>query len=229
MSKYNAEIGCFTMAPDVIVKELGLVTACVYGKIWRYEQMSNEVCRAAVETLANDLGVSYNTILSHIKKLIDTGYLKDLTPELRNRPHVYKTTGRLKIEINIVSTHQNLESTHQNLESHSSKFGDESDSLRDNLIDINDNENSENNIFKLYTSTIGLITPNIVDDLKAASEDYQFDWIEKAFKIASENNARNWRYVSRVLENMKNKGVDWTPKRDYKKRDGQKERRPSGV
>lgn len=132
---YQAEIGNFIIAPDIITNDLGLVTSCIFGKIWRYEKMRDGVCKASISTLAEEVGVSYNTILTHIQKLIDAEYIVDLTPNLKNRPHIYKTTGKLRIEINILSTPQNLESTPQNLESHSSIFGDESESLIEELIE----------------------------------------------------------------------------------------------
>jgi len=101
MSKYNVEIGGFTMVPDALVKEFGFFTAGVYGKIWRYEQMSDEVCRAALGTLGKELGANSETIKIHLSKLVDGGYITDLSPDLRHRPHIYKTTGKLKLRISV--------------------------------------------------------------------------------------------------------------------------------
>lgn len=81
----------------------------------------------------------------------------------------------------------------------------------------NDNEQTEGqNIFKLYEQNIGVIAPMLIDDMKAAEQEYPYEWIVIAFKIAVENNARNWKYISKVLKNMKSNGVDWKPGQDKK-------------
>ena len=94
----------FTPAPDVLIKKYGFVTALVWGRIWRYCQMSDSVCRAKIETLAAELGMSDRTIIRHIDPLVEDGYLKDMTPDLRNRPHLYADTGKLRIRISIEAT-----------------------------------------------------------------------------------------------------------------------------
>lgn len=58
------------------------------------------------------------------------------------------------------------------------------------------------NIFQLYEDNIGLISPILADELKDAEATYPPDWIEDAFKIAVENNARRWSYIRAVLEKM---------------------------
>ena len=61
--------------------------------------------------------------------------------------------------------------------------------------------NSERpNVFALYESNIGMLSPMIADELKAAEELYPTDWIEDAFREAALQNVRNWRYIARILE-----------------------------
>ncbi len=62
------------------------------------------------------------------------------------------------------------------------------------------------NIFRLYEDHIGALTPLIADALKDAEQTYPADWIEEAFRIAAENNKRNWRYVATILERWKQEG-----------------------
>lgn len=62
------------------------------------------------------------------------------------------------------------------------------------------------NIFALYEQNIGLLTPLIVEELKDAEQEYPVEWIAEAFKIAVENNKRNWRYVRKILERWKTEG-----------------------
>jgi DNA replication protein len=61
-------------------------------------------------------------------------------------------------------------------------------------------------IYKLYEENIGLLTPLIVDYLKTAEEDFPYYWIVDAIKIAVENNKRNWKYVTAILERWEREG-----------------------
>ncbi len=62
------------------------------------------------------------------------------------------------------------------------------------------------NIFALYESNIGMLSPMIADELKEAEEFYPMDWIEDAFREAAAHNVRNWRYIARILDNWDVKG-----------------------
>lgn len=62
------------------------------------------------------------------------------------------------------------------------------------------------NVFVLYEQNIGALTPMIADQLRDAEDEYPNPWIEQAIGIAVENNARNWAYVSRILERWKTEG-----------------------
>lgn len=97
MSGFLTEVRGFTPIIDAVVAELGLIPAVTYGVVWRYCQMEDGVCRASLETIAEKVGVSRRTIWTHIKDLCDKGYLRDLTPDLRNVPHTYADTGKAKI------------------------------------------------------------------------------------------------------------------------------------
>jgi DnaD/phage-associated family protein len=63
-------------------------------------------------------------------------------------------------------------------------------------------------IYTLYEENIGALTPLISEQLRAAEEDYPPGWIEEAIRLAVERNARNWRYVRRVLERWQTEGKD---------------------
>jgi DnaD/phage-associated family protein len=64
------------------------------------------------------------------------------------------------------------------------------------------------NIFVLYEQNIGLLQPMIAEELKDAERVYPPKWIEEAFRIAVENNVRNWKYVNRILERWAAEGKD---------------------
>ncbi len=68
------------------------------------------------------------------------------------------------------------------------------------------------NIFKLYEQNIGLLQPLIADQLRDAEATYPPEWVEEAFKIAVEQNARSWAYVRKVLERWARDGKDGGPR-----------------
>jgi DnaD/phage-associated family protein len=63
-------------------------------------------------------------------------------------------------------------------------------------------------VFSAYEHEIGVITPQIAERLKDASELYPESWLIDAFKIASEKNARNMKYVDAILQRWKAEGKD---------------------
>ena len=69
--------------------------------------------------------------------------------------------------------------------------------------------------YVLYEENIGPLTPLIAERLREAVEKYSEEWIGDAIKIAVENNVRNWKYVSAILERWQTEGrVDGQPRRD---------------
>jgi DNA replication protein len=61
-------------------------------------------------------------------------------------------------------------------------------------------------IFTLYEENVGLLTPLIADELKEAGEHYPETWIKDAIKEAVNQNKRNWKYISRILERWSTEG-----------------------
>jgi len=99
-----AETQGFTPVIDILAQELGVGPALVYGIVWRYCQMEDRVCYASRETIAAHAGISIKTVNRHLKTLCGAGYLKDLTPDLKHKPHTYADTGRVRIEALIQAT-----------------------------------------------------------------------------------------------------------------------------
>ena len=90
----------FTPLIDILIKQYnGIVTAAVFGRVWRYCQGTYGECSASLQTIADELGISYATTLRHIKTLCADGYLEDGTPDLRNRPHTYADTGKVGLQV----------------------------------------------------------------------------------------------------------------------------------
>lgn len=57
------------------------------------------------------------------------------------------------------------------------------------------------NAFRAYEQNIGPLTPIIADHISRAAVEYPAGWIEDAIAEAVFYNKRNWRYISRILEN----------------------------
>ena len=61
-------------------------------------------------------------------------------------------------------------------------------------------------IFTLYEENVGMLTPLIADELKEAGQHYPEAWIKDAIKEAVNQNKRNWKYISRILERWSTEG-----------------------
>jgi DNA replication protein len=70
------------------------------------------------------------------------------------------------------------------------------------------------NIYQLYEQNIGMLQPLIADQLRDAETTYPEEWIEEAFRIAVEQNVRNWAYVRKILERWSREGKDGGPRLD---------------
>lgn len=66
------------------------------------------------------------------------------------------------------------------------------------------------NIFFIYEKAVGPIplSEKIINELKNADDKFAPEWIQDAFDIAVENNARNWAYVRAILERWESSGRD---------------------
>ena len=74
---------------------------------------------------------------------------------------------------------------------------------------------SQRSIFALYEQNVGLVQPIIAQELMEAEEHYPAEWIEDAFRIASERNVRHWRYIRAILERWASEGKDNEEDRRY--------------
>ena len=95
MSNTEVTIRNFTPLADVLVQKYGVMTAAVYGRVHRYTRMSSHVCYASLQSIAEGLNIDRVTVMRHLAILVEDGYLEDLTPNTRNRPHIYKPTRKL--------------------------------------------------------------------------------------------------------------------------------------
>ena len=78
-------------------------------------------------------------------------------------------------------------------------------------------------IFSLYEENVGMLTPMISDELRAAQKLYSDTWIRDAIREAANHNKRRWSYISAILERWGTEGkTDGTYRGDTKKGDPDK-------
>ena len=103
------EISGFTPLFDVVVQQYKDETrAAVHGAMWRYCQMQDGVCKASLSSIGELLGISPATVMRHAEELCKDGYFIDLTPDLKNRPHVYADTGKVVMKSKIHVSQRNV-------------------------------------------------------------------------------------------------------------------------
>ncbi len=89
----NMDGGWNIIIPDGLAKEIGLVCAAVYSVICRFS--TRGACYERVDNLALCIGVSASTFRSKIKRLVELGYMEDVTPPSQ-RQHAYRIIGAKK-------------------------------------------------------------------------------------------------------------------------------------
>jgi DnaD/phage-associated family protein len=175
------------------------ITALVFGRRWQYCRMKDGMCNASLERIAKDLKISAATVMRHTEKLVEDGYLIDLTPDLRNTPHSYADAGLvvMKSQLSATVSQRNVSISQRNATVSQSQL------IKDS---IRQDKTTTANIFQVYEAEIGILTPMIADGLTQAEKDYPFEWITEAIKEAAQNNKRNWKYVSAILKRWKEQG-----------------------
>lgn len=99
-----SQIGGFTPMIDALTDRYGYITAAVFGKVWRYCQMKTGLCYAGIERMAEELRMNETTFRTSLKILVADGFLEDLDPGVRNRPHRYRDTGKVLVMMNAFAT-----------------------------------------------------------------------------------------------------------------------------
>jgi hypothetical protein len=72
-----------------IVAAHGIAAAAVYGII-RLNTFRADTCKASIERMSADLGLTYNTFRKHLDTIIEAGLIEDQTPDMRNHPHTFR-------------------------------------------------------------------------------------------------------------------------------------------
>lgn len=204
-----ATVDGFTPIIDTVVLDVGLMAAAVFGKVWRYCQMQDGVCKASQERIAEELGISRKTVNTHVNTLVDAGYLIDTTPEALGIPHIYGDTGKAGMAVNISATSEpvtNLPTGCNNFTQGGVTFLHSKKELKKQKDYLLPQEAKSGKIFAAYESNIGTLTPMIADELKDLDETYSEEWLLKAIGESVLNEKRNLKYVAAILKRWKVEG-----------------------
>jgi DnaD/phage-associated family protein len=208
------EVDGFTPVIDDVVEATSLMTAVVFGRIWRFCQMPDGVCNASLEKIAESIGIDKATVMRHAKTLVDAGYLEDCSPDLRNHPHTYKDTGKAGLHIGVSSVADSNAGVAQcNAGVAESKL--KIDIKRDIKTDSTTTTNSFfETIQKSYEANIGLMVPIIAREIQGMLEQgMSAGWITDAISEAARCDHRNWAYITAILKRWKVEGR--APKQRY--------------
>lgn len=102
MRKILIDTGGWFPVIDSIAEQFDPATALVYGVVFRYCQRFHGICDVGLDTIARIAHVSRSTVKRKLKLLASEGYVVDMTPSERHRPHYYKITERISMEIFVV-------------------------------------------------------------------------------------------------------------------------------
>lgn len=107
----SADLKNFTPILDSLVERYDLITAALYGRIWRYCQGDLGICAASNDTLAEELDISTRTVIRKKKKLENDGYIKTIGKS-KDNIKCYATTKQagIKIEASAFDKDYDLES-----------------------------------------------------------------------------------------------------------------------
>jgi len=94
-----ADVRGWTPLITALVEEMGLITAVVFGRVWRYCQGERGECVASQESIAKDLGLVPRTVRNHLKRLVIEGYLEAV--ERPGMPTRYHDTGKAGLRLSI--------------------------------------------------------------------------------------------------------------------------------
>lgn len=191
----------FSPAPDAICQDpdLGPIAAVVFGKMWRYCQMSDGVCKASMERIATECGISRNTALSHARKLCEKGWLTDTTPDANDKPHVYAEMGRFRMRLSFEGT-----PPLQILNTPPPKTGGKEDDRGEDDEEektLTVPQKAERMCKVLETNLRIQALPVIRESILRLANTLSIAFFRECVDAAAKNNAYSWAYVEAIIAN----------------------------
>ena len=202
----------FTPVPDSIAKKDGLIRGAVFGKVWRYTRMKDRVCRASLETIADGLGIDRSTVSRHLEALCADKYLKDMSPNLKNKPHVYMDTGKIKFTVNMDVAESNTDGetvAQRNVTVAESRMKKDSkkDSKKEDLAPAKERGRPDERAFEAKFSEITFIPipqPNSIKEKKTAAE----RWYQPVRRMVEMADGLSLELLAETVRAMRGKGWD---------------------
>ena len=163
----------------------------------RYITLDELLADSAVAAFLAGAGVEMAKVLNELQRAVDLGILLPLTVEREGERHELYF-------LNAPADRRGMEA----VRSGSVDLG--------RIVQAPRAQSAERStIFSLYEALIGSISPLIADELTEAERLYPAEWLDAAFREAAAQNARSWRYVSRILERWTIEGPNYaTTERD---------------
>jgi DnaD/phage-associated family protein len=215
-----ADVDGFTPVIDALVQDVGLMSAIVFGRVWRYCQMKEQLCTASMEKIGEGIGIDRLTVLRHLRELCERGYLEDRTPGIRNRPHIYADTGKAGLQLSLSgvsesNTKKGVSQNNTGVSENNSAVAQSNSTVSESNMKREVKKQAKKEVKKekptgtaaasqslliAYKSSIGQLTPMMLRTLANAESLYPSDWIIEALQVAAENNVKKWSYADAILK-----------------------------
>ena len=198
-----ANVNGFTPCIDSIVKEHGIMTAAIFGVIWRYCQMKDNTCWASQETIGSVINVSRQTVCEHANKLVESGYL-EIIDSLPGETVHYKDTGKASLSISLTGGVSEIDrGCKRNLQGGVK----ETDTKKEVKETNKDNTHTDvPPIQRMFEEITGLPVAN-ANDVMALDELEKFkptrEDIQEAYNWFKAKSSKPLRYYSSLLEPIK--------------------------
>jgi DnaD/phage-associated family protein len=210
------QVDGFTPCIDSIVQEYGIITAAVFGVIWRYCQMKDNTCWASQETIGETIGITRQSVCEHTKKLVESGYLEIINSPSGSTIH-YKDTGKAGVSIRITGGVNDIDrGCKRNLQGGVNDI-DTKIEFKDSKEDSKEEVPPQRpNIYTIYEKEVGGLTGMISEELDEIDKTYP-GWFEDAVREAKISSTRvNLKYIESILKRWKEEGKN-SRKKDYDK------------
>jgi biotin operon repressor len=152
-TKENELVEGFNLVPDFLIQDVGHTAALVWARIYRFSRKKN-YSYASQERIAEELNLDRSTVHRHIEILLEKGYLIDMTPKRKFKPHEYVPN------IKLINARQNEYLNEQKLlrEKRMEEFERK---LAEKMLDFDENEDEneedqEENYLKFMKEEYGI-------------------------------------------------------------------------